>query len=94
MSEKLDPVERDVCGEYRGWNTHRRNGESQCRRCLQAAADYARDRRHRLGESTSRLYTPAEIEEVKRLATADAKREMATVHIKRRASRMKRRISR
>ena len=90
MSAKLDPVDRDICGEYKGWNAHVRSGESQCHRCKQAAADYARDRRHRLGESKSKLYTPAEIEEIQQLAIAEARREMATVHITRRASRMKR----
>lgn len=89
MNAKLDPVERDICGEYKGWNAHVRNGESQCERCLQAAADYARDRRHRLGESKSKLYTPAEIEEIKRLALADASRKTATVILTRRASRIK-----
>ena len=90
MSQKLEPVTRDICGEYRGWNAHVRNGESQCDRCKQAAADYSRDRRHRIGESKSKLYTAAEIEDIKQSAAADAKRELATVHLKRRASRMRR----
>lgn len=89
MSKKLEPTPRDICGEYKGWNAHVRNGESQCDRCKRAAADYARERRHRIGESTSKLYTAAEIEEIKKSAAVDAKREMATAHLRRRASRMR-----
>lgn len=88
-SEKLDPVERDICGEYKGWNAHVRNGERQCDRCRRAAADYARDRRHRIGESTSKLYTAAEIEEIQRMAVMEACMNSDIATLTRRASRAK-----
>lgn len=89
MSAKLAPTERDICGEYKGWNAHVRNGESQCDRCKKAAADYSRERRHRIGESKHKLYTAAEIEEIQRLAVTEAQRAAATTTLKRRASRTK-----
>lgn len=72
MRQKLGPIERDICGEYKGWNAHVRNGESQCARCLQAAADYARARRHRLGESKSTLYTAEDVALIKAQVLLDA----------------------
>ena len=82
---KLDPVHRDICGEYKGWNAHRRHNENQCEPCKKAAADYARDRRHKTGESKSSLYTAAEIADIRRMAVIESRRETLT----RRASRIK-----
>lgn len=91
MTTKLPPVERDICGQHKGWNAHMRNGESPCPRCRQAATDYARERRHRNGESKSTLYTPAEIEEIKRQAATDARGALSIAYLSRRASRRKER---
>ncbi len=87
MTAKLAPVERDICGEYKGWNAHVRNGESQCSDCLQAAADYARERRHRNGESKSKLYTKDEIAAIKQRAAFEARGALSAAQLKRRASR-------
>jgi len=89
MSAKLDPVKRDVCGQHRGWNAHNRHGESQCASCLRAKADYMLDYRRRKGLTLSKLYTPAEIEEIKRQAAAEVLRKAGTVTLTRRASRIK-----
>lgn len=85
MDHKLPPVIRDICGEYKGWNAHQRNGESQCGLCRKAAAEYKREHRHSTGFSKSTLYTAAAIEEIKRSAV----REFHRTTLTRRASRMK-----
>jgi len=89
MSSKLAPVKRDICGQHSGWNAHNRHDESQCTPCLRAHADYMLDYRRRKGLTLSRLYTPAEIEEIRRSAAADALRVAATITLTRRASRIK-----
>lgn len=43
----IDPVRRESCGTYAGWNQHHRQGERACRPCLDAAARYQRERRKR-----------------------------------------------
>lgn len=89
MTQKLPPVIRDICGEYRGWNAHQKNGEDKCAPCQKANRDYVRALRHRKGESKASLYTPAQIEEIKQQAASDALRKMHTIHLTRRASRIK-----
>lgn len=87
MSRKLEPITRDICGQYKGWNAHQRNGENQCTPCRRAAADYKRSHRHSTGFSKSTLYTESEIEEIKHAAINDATRQFAADHLKKRASR-------
>ena len=89
MSGKLAPVYRVICGEYRGWNAHNRYGEEACEPCRKAQATYARERRHRNGESKSTLYTPSQIEAIKQQAASDALLQVHTRHLTRRASRIK-----
>jgi hypothetical protein len=89
MSTKLDPVKREICGQHSGWNAHNRHGESQCAPCLRAKADYMLDYRRRKGLTLSRLYTPAEIEEIQRLAAVEAQRAVSTATLTRKASRIK-----
>ena len=89
MRAKLDPIERDICGQHAGWNAHNRHGEGQCAPCLRAHADYMLDYRRRKGLTLSKLYTPAEIEEIQRLAIVEAQRAARTTTLTRRASRIK-----
>jgi hypothetical protein len=47
------------CGTYAAWNRHKAKKNTPCLQCRKAAADYARDRRHRLGESKGTwVYVP------------------------------------
>lgn len=89
MTSKKPATKRDICGEYRGWNTHRRYGEEVCDPCRAAQAKYAKERRHRTGESKSTLYTAAQIEAIKQQAAAEALRKMHSAQLTRRASRIK-----
>jgi hypothetical protein len=82
---KLPPVERKICGEYRGWNAHNRYGEEVCGPCKTAHARYARERRHRNGESKSTLYTAAQIEAIKQQAVDQALRSIHTKQLPRHA---------
>jgi hypothetical protein len=87
MTVKLPPITRDICGEYKGWNAHVRNGESQCPPCLGAQATYARERRHRNGESKSTLYADDEIAAIKQQAATEARGALSVAALKRCASR-------
>ena len=62
---KLDPTKRDTCGDMKGWNAHNRAGERQCMPCKVAHAEYQNAWRHRTGRSHSRLYTNAEIDDIR-----------------------------
>lgn len=57
--DEYGPSIYDNCGEYAGWNRHKREGTKVCFRCGTARNDYMRDRRHKLGESQGTwVYVP------------------------------------
>ena len=60
------------CGTTAGWNAHTKRREEPCEPCRHAKAIYTKQWRHRTGRSTSRLYSPEDIQAVKAQALEEA----------------------
>lgn len=61
MPAKRPPVRRDICGEYRGFQAHKKHGEDPCADCVEGRNAYMRDYRRRTGLTTGSLYTDEQI---------------------------------